>query len=97
MTSHPHDPDLAAARRRVFGARLAQLRRWRELSGERLAEHAGLHRTSVVNLETGRTGPEFDTLWKISEALRLEPADLLRNTWPDDWPDTPPPWPRRSR
>lgn len=89
------DPELVRQRRAVFATRLRQLRQWRGLTAERLAERAALHRTYVVRLENGQVSPGFDSLWALADALDLRLADLIGDEWPEGWPATPPAWPQR--
>lgn len=91
------DPELVRQRRAVFATRLRQLRKWRGLTAERLAERAELHRTYVVRLENGQVSPGFDSLWALADALDLRLADLVGDEWPEGWPATPPAWPTRPR
>jgi transcriptional regulator with XRE-family HTH domain len=91
------DPELVRERRIVFGTRLRQLRKWRGLTAEQLAEQAQLHRTYVVRLENGQVSPGFDSLWALADALELRLADLVGDEWPEGWPATPPAWPTRPR
>lgn len=47
------------------------------ISQESLAERASLSRTSIVNIEKGRQGVSLGTLYRLAEALALDPAALL--------------------
>jgi transcriptional regulator with XRE-family HTH domain len=58
----------------------ALLRRYRTqqaLSQEELAEKAGLVRSTVLKLESGRAKPRPSTIRKLAKALGVKPADLM--------------------
>ena len=59
-----------------FGENLRRCRRRADLSQERLAALAGLHRIEVGHLENGRCCPRIDTLVKLVCTLEI-PADEL--------------------
>jgi len=61
----------------LFGKRLRELRLERELSQEKLAEMADLHRNYVGVLERGVQSASLDAICKLAAALRVKPADLL--------------------
>ena len=44
-----------------------------------LAEACGLERTSVTNLERGRQIPRLAALYRMADALKLRPDELLGN------------------
>ncbi len=46
-------------------------------SQEKLAEVAGIHRVTVVNIESGESVPTLDTLRLLAQALGVQPGDLL--------------------
>lgn len=60
-----------------LGARVAGLRRGLGWSQERLAAEAGLHRTYVGRVERGEQNLSLMSLFKLAEALRVSPAELL--------------------
>lgn len=61
----------------LFGQRLRQLRRARDLSQEALAERAGLDRTYVSGCERGRRNVSLLNILKLAEALKADPTELL--------------------
>lgn len=67
-----------------FGMRLRDIRTERGVKQEQLARRAGLSRTSVVNIEKGRQGVALSTLYRLAEALELQPGDLLPPPRTDD-------------
>ncbi|MGP8435025.1 helix-turn-helix domain-containing protein [Paraburkholderia fungorum] len=71
ITSEPNE-----ARKRV-AANLKRLRLTAGYSQERLAEVAGFHRTYVSQIERCKLNITIDALWKLSEILEADPAELL--------------------
>ncbi len=61
----------------VFGERLRQLRLERDISQEKLAEMAGLHRNYVGVLERAGQSATLDAICKLAAALAVRPAELL--------------------
>jgi transcriptional regulator with XRE-family HTH domain len=63
-----------------------EIRRHREIidiSQEKLAELAGLHRNYIGLLERAERTPSITTVFKIARALGLHPSELLREmAWP---------------
>ena len=65
--------------RRLFGKQLRELRQERGISQEKLAEMADLHRNYVGVLERGGQFASLDAICKLAHALKIKPADLLKN------------------
>jgi transcriptional regulator with XRE-family HTH domain len=63
--------------RKLFGKRLRELRLAQELSQEKLAEMADLHRNYIGILERAQQSPSLDAICKLAHALKIRPADLL--------------------
>ncbi len=63
---------------RRFGKNLRRCRSQAGLSQEDLAFRAGLHRTAIGLLENGARTPRIDTLVKLSTALEIPPAELIK-------------------
>jgi transcriptional regulator with XRE-family HTH domain len=61
----------------IFGDRLRQLRLERNLSQEKLAELAGLHRNYIGHLERGEKTPSLDVILRLSNAMTLAVDELL--------------------
>lgn len=61
----------------AFGARLRELRLEQDLSQEKLAEMAGLHRNYVGVLERAEQSATLDAICKLATALKVRPATLL--------------------
>lgn len=61
----------------AFGQVLRERRLAAGLSQEKLALEAGVDRTFVSLLERGGRQPTLCTLWRLAEALRIRPSDLV--------------------
>jgi transcriptional regulator with XRE-family HTH domain len=85
MATHAHDgglpytrdPELAEPLAR-FADNLRRARLCAGLSQEELAWEADMHRTALSRLETCERAPEFKTLLRLSRALEIPLASLLR-------------------
>lgn len=60
-----------------FGATVRRLREAHAWSQERLAEHAGLHRTYVGEIERGTAIASIVTVEKLAQALGVGIGELL--------------------
>lgn len=65
-------------RQAMLGEQVRSRRLERGLSQEQLSEKAGLDRTYVSSLESGKRNPAFSTLIKLASALEVELAELVR-------------------
>ena len=63
---------------KAFGLVLRRLRQGRGLSQEALGFESGYHRTYISLLERGRKSPSLQTLFNLSSALKIDPAELIR-------------------
>jgi len=61
----------------LFGAGLRKLRMKRNISQERLAELAGLHRNYVGMVERGECNISLVTIIALARALGVKPSKLL--------------------
>lgn len=62
----------------AFGATIASTRRLRRMSLEEVGSAAGLTKSHVWELETGRAkNPTVRAVWGLSRALGITPANLL--------------------
>ncbi len=67
------------AARRALGNRLRELRLERDLSQERLADLALLHRNMIGKYERGDSEIGLDALTRIADALGIEPVTLFES------------------
>jgi transcriptional regulator with XRE-family HTH domain len=67
----------AAELYRTLGARIAELRKQREISQADLSFMVGLTRTSITNVEAGRQRINVATLYDIALALKVKPSRLI--------------------
>jgi len=58
---------------------LRELREQRLLSQQELASRAGISKTTIVNIETGKIRPHPATLRKLAETLGVDPAALAEH------------------
>jgi transcriptional regulator with XRE-family HTH domain len=65
-----------------FGRRLRQIRRYKDLTQEQLAEAVGISVKFLSNIERGINAPSFETLEKLSKILRVPVEELFH------FPDT---------
>ncbi len=61
-----------------FGKRLAEIRRQKGWSQERLALESGLARSYLGGVERGQRNIAVVNICKLAHALGVEPAELLR-------------------
>lgn len=57
-----------------FPSKLRQLRESRNWTLEKVAEEAGLAKSSVWSLENGAQNPRLETVCQLAEAFRVTPA-----------------------
>lgn len=59
------------------GTRIRARREELGLSQERLAEAAGVHRVTIINVEAGESRPNIDTVVRLAAALGTTVGALL--------------------
>jgi transcriptional regulator with XRE-family HTH domain len=64
--------------RRILATNVVRLRRARSLSQEALAWEAGVSRSYMAKIETGKTSTGLDIIGKLAAILGVEPMELLR-------------------
>ena len=65
------------SRSQAFGDALRQLREEQGLSQEAAALTCGIDRTYFGKIERGAKSPTLGTVWKIADAFKTKPSDLL--------------------
>ncbi len=63
---------------KTTGRIISQLRMERNLSQEVLSGLAGIARSHLAMIETGRKNANVDTLWRIANALGIPLSQLIR-------------------
>lgn len=63
---------------RALANRIKELRDRKGISQEELAHRAGLSRTGMGFLETGKRWPRLDTLMKVADGLNITVEELLK-------------------
>lgn len=63
---------------KAFGLVIKALRHTQNLSQETLASEAGIDRTFLSQLETGRKQPSLLTIFRLATALQLEASELIK-------------------
>jgi len=62
----------------VVGREIQRLRNKKGISQEVLSGFAGIARTHLTMIENGTKKPNLETIFKISEALKMKPSELIR-------------------
>ena len=63
---------------KLFGKRVRELRKKRNLSQEQLAEEAGLDRSFMSGIERGVENPTLYTIQAVAEGLGVTVGELMR-------------------
>lgn len=63
---------------RALAIRIKELRDQKGISQEELAHRAGLSRTGMGFIETGKRWPRLDTLMKVAQGLNVTVDELLK-------------------
>jgi transcriptional regulator with XRE-family HTH domain len=61
----------------AFGKIIKQLRQDQGLSQQELADYSEVDRSYISDLERGRYNPTIQTIFKLSEILKVKPQDLI--------------------
>lgn len=64
--------------RRLFGSRLAHLRKAKGLSQEDLSLESGLARSYLGGVERGQRNIALVNICRLADALQVEPSELVR-------------------
>jgi transcriptional regulator with XRE-family HTH domain len=60
-----------------FGKAVRRRRRELDLSQEKLAEYAELHRTYISSIERGKMNPSLENVEKLAQALKISISALF--------------------
>ena len=66
--------------RKTVGIVISTLRVQKGLTQEQLSGLAGIARSHLAALESGRKTAKLDTLWRIADALEISPGELIMQT-----------------
>ena len=66
--------------RKAFGVVISTLRVQKGLTQESLSGLAGIARSHLAALENGEKIAKLDTVWRIADALGINPSELIRRT-----------------
>lgn len=64
----------------AFGIVLRELRKKAEFTQENLAFEAGIERNYVSLIELGRNQPTISVIFKLANALNIEPSKMIKLT-----------------
>lgn len=65
---------------KIVGRIIRDIRQKRGLTQEVLSGLAGISRSHLAEIESGRTKANVETLWKITEALEMNLSELIQMT-----------------
>lgn len=63
---------------KVFGKRVAEVRKSRGVTQQQLAEAVGMSVVAIAYIETGKRWARLATLNKIAKSLKVDIADLFK-------------------
>lgn len=62
---------------RIVGSVIRSLRLKKGMTQEVLSGFAGIARSHLSMIENGTKQPNFETIWRIAEALEMLPSELV--------------------
>lgn len=65
--------------KKLFAAKLKELRLELGISQEELAERSSLHRTYISLIERAQRNVALENIYKLAKALEVPPSSLLTN------------------
>ena len=71
--------------KRLFGARLLELREQNNLSQKAVADLLGVTRTQVSDIENGKSGTNLDRFYQLCEFYQVSADSLLGITGDPAW------------
>lgn len=63
--------------KKQFGKRISKLRKYQNISQEKLAEMCNINVNSLSYIETGKSFPSYETLEKLTKALNVSSKELF--------------------
>ena len=63
--------------KQAVGSVIRRLREAKGMTQELLSGFAGIARSHLSMIETGAKNPNFETIWRIAEALDMNPSELV--------------------
>lgn len=63
--------------KQAVGIVIRRLREEKGMTQELLSGFAGIARSHLSMIETGSKKPNFETIWKIADALEMKPSALV--------------------
>ena len=63
--------------KKLIGKRIQEIRKYRKLTQEQIAEFVGIETTSISNIENGKYYPTAENLDKILSVLNVKPGELF--------------------
>ncbi len=63
---------------KITGQLIGELRVKKEMTQENLSAFAGIARSHLAMIESGRVKANVETLWKIADALDMRLSELIR-------------------
>jgi len=62
----------------LIGSTIRKLRTERKKTQDELSGLAGIARSHLAAIESGKNSPTVETLWKIADALNIKPSMILK-------------------
>lgn len=62
---------------RLVGSTIRRLRKEKGMTQEFLSSFAGIARSHLAMIETGTKQPNFETVWRIAQALNMSASSLV--------------------
>ena len=64
---------------KIFGKKVAEMRKMQHLSQEELADRCNIHRTYIGSIERGEKAPTLNTVEKIANGLNVDISIIFDN------------------
>lgn len=70
-------------KRKLMGARIVYYRNLNGCTQTKLSEMIGVTRQYLSKLEHGKCSCSMETMFRIAEILKIDPAELVSDDWPN--------------